>query len=157
LKAQTILLESSLMPDATTISATRKIVDEISSQVLDDADLGWRLAMAAHELLDNARKYGCEGFVRFLLLIDGEGVTVRVENNGGGEYGATLVRTIDEIRNAPDPWALYLEVLERAAAREEGSGLGLARISAEGGMQLYTSIDDDANVRVEARLERRAS
>src|SRR5215471_9526664 len=70
MNAEHVLVESSLVPDAKTISAARRIVDDISSQVLADPDLGWRLAMAAHELLDNARKYGREGCVYFRLTID---------------------------------------------------------------------------------------
>src|SRR5262249_21676433 len=57
MNAAHVLVESSLLPDAKTICATQRIVDDLSRQILADDDLGWRLAMVAHELLDNARKY----------------------------------------------------------------------------------------------------
>ncbi len=158
MNADTLLLESSFVPDAKGISTTRRIVDDLSSHVLDDPDLGWRLAMAAHELLDNARKYGREGTVRFRLKIDAtkEGyiAMLRVENRDHAENRANLLSVVREIQSAADPWALYLTALQRTASRDDGSGLGLARISAEGEMTLTVSVGDDENIRVEATLER---
>jgi hypothetical protein len=155
MKAASIFVESSILPDASAISATRRIVDDISSQILADSDVGWRLAMAAHELLDNARKYGCEGWVRFRLEIGASSVVLSVENDRDEAHASELLGTIGAIRAAEDPWTFYLGALQRSAAQAEGSGIGLARISAEGQMTLSASIDE-SRVRVEARLEREA-
>jgi hypothetical protein len=151
-------LEVALVPDPNGISMARDVVNDLSCRVLSDEDLGWRLGMATHELLDNARKYGSGRTADFLFYIEAAGAghvaNMKVRTRSNPEQIASLKETLAEIQGATDAWAFYLQAMQRTAAREEGSGLGLARIRAEGEMTLSASFDDDlVSICVELRVD----
>ena len=54
-----------------------------------------------------------------------------------------LKETIDELSSATDPSDVYQRYLLRAATRDEGSGLGLARIFVEADMSVQLELSDD--------------
>src|SRR5438094_122151 len=54
-------LELRLEPGLSRVSAIRRLVEESASRVLDDPDAVSRLGLAAHELAENALKYGAGG------------------------------------------------------------------------------------------------
>jgi hypothetical protein len=54
-----------------------------------------------------------------------------------------LQETLAELAGADDPLDVYQRYLLRAATREEGSGLGLARIVVEAEMSLDIELTDD--------------
>jgi hypothetical protein len=114
--------------------------------VLDDADATSRVAMAAHELMENVAKYssGGEGSVEVeLSQRNGQSyVQVSTKNRASAEQRATLQQLIAELSGAADPVAYYDAVIAKSA-RSRGSGLGLARIRAEGKMDVGLSIEGD--------------
>jgi hypothetical protein len=128
------------------IASTRALVTDLCEQILDDDDATSRVAMAAHELMENVAKYssGGEGSVE-VELSERNGhnyVQVSTKNRASAEQRATLQQLIGELRDAHDPVAYYDAVIAKSA-RSKGSGLGLARIRAEGKMDVGLSIVGD--------------
>jgi hypothetical protein len=153
-----VRLEVAVVPDAAGISMARHVVDDLSRRVLSDQDLGWRLAMATHELLDNARKYGVGTTAELSLEITpagaGQVANVRVRTQASPEQMAVLRGALEAVQGASDAWGFYLEAMHRTAARDVGSGLGLARIRAEGEMTLTATFEDDyVSIRAELQVE----
>ena len=133
-------------PRVRLIASTRTLVADLCEQLLEDADATSRVAMAAHELMENVAKYssGGEGSVEVeLSQRDGENfVQVSTKNRASPEQRQMLEHLIGELRNAADPVAYYDAVIAKSA-RSKGSGLGLARIRAEGKMDVALSIEGD--------------
>ena len=128
------------------IASTRILVADLCEQLLDDADATSRVAMAAHELMENVAKYssGGEGSVEVeLSQRNGENyVQVSTKNRASLEQRETLQHLVAELRRAVDPIAYYDAVIAKSV-RTKGSGLGLARIRAEGKMDVDLSIEGD--------------
>ena len=147
-------------PRVRLIASTRAMVTDLCEQVLDDADATSRVAMAAHELMENVAKYssGGEGSVE-VELSERNGhsyVQVSTKNRASAEQRETLQNVIGELRRAVDPVAYYDAVIAKSA-RSKGSGLGLARIRAEGKMDVDLSIDgDEVTISAQASLAVRA-
>ena len=128
------------------IASTRALVTDLCEQLFDDADATSRVAMTAHELMENVAKYssGGEGSVEVELSErDGQSyVQVSTKNRASVEQRETLQHLIGELSRAVDPIAYYDAVIAKSA-RSKGSGLGLARIRAEGKMDVGLSIEGD--------------
>ena len=62
------------------VSPTRRIIEAKLGPVLEDEDAIFRVAMTAHELLENAAKYASDGKARLELSVTprDEGAIVRV-------------------------------------------------------------------------------
>ena len=133
-------------PRVQLIASTRALVTDMCHQLLDDADATSRVAMTAHELMENVAKYSSsgEGSVEVeLTQRNGQNyVQVSTKNRASPEQCAHLQHLIDELRGADDPIAYYDAVIAKSA-RSKGSGLGLARIRAEAHMDVALSIEGD--------------
>jgi hypothetical protein len=133
-------------PRVQLIASTRALVTDMCHQLFDDADATSRVAMTAHELMENVAKYssGGEGSVEVeLTQRNGRNyVQVSTKNRASPEQRAHLQHLIDELRGAVDPIAYYDAVIAKSM-RSKGSGLGLARIRAEGEMDVDLSIEGD--------------
>ena len=143
-------------PRVRLIASTRALVTDLCEQLLDDADATSRVAMTAHELMENVAKYssGGEGSVEVELSErNGQSyVQVCTKNRASAEQRETLQNVIGELRRAVDPIAYYDAVIAKSA-RSKGSGLGLARIRAEGKMDVDLSIDgDEVTISAQASL-----
>jgi hypothetical protein len=150
-------LEVSIVPDAAAIAMTQRVVDDMARCISRDQDVGWRLAMATHELLDNARKYGREEVASFRFEIvatdAGHVANMHVRSHGTSGHIAALQGTMKGIDQAADAWSFYLDALQRCAdSDDDRSGLGLARICAEGEMRLFISVEEGEYVSVGAEL-----
>lgn len=136
------------VPEMRLIWRTSRYVRDFYGNVLSDPDACARVMLTAHELLENAAKYSADGHGQLeidLLERDGQAyVRIKTCNRAAGERLAELRRFFDESGRTPDPIALYDQMIARTAQRTDGSGLGLARIRAEGEMCLSHSIDGDA-------------
>jgi hypothetical protein len=112
-----------------------------------------RLALTTHELLENAAKYSADGSTSLYVEVDPKAgtVLVRTANPATAAEIESLKKWFAEIESTPDVSELYAEMMRRSAAKKTGSGgLGLARIAAEGEMQMQLIIEGNA-VEVVAR------
>jgi len=139
-------------PSVDLISIVRCFVSEFYARAVEDADVASRLALATHELLENAAKYATGGETYLHVDLDRSTgtVTVRTRNRTTPERIAVLERSFTELAGANDPAGLYNAMLRRTAAQEQGSGLGLARIRIEGEMSLDLVVTGDL-VEINAR------
>jgi anti-sigma regulatory factor (Ser/Thr protein kinase) len=140
-------LDLSIWRDMNMVSVVRRFIEELYEQVLDDLDAVSRIALAAHELLENGVKYSKQGNVRIRVTMedaaDGNHVTIQVSNHADPENLAALRAALGEMERATDAMTHYQTLLKRSSKRREGSGLGLARVVAEGEMTLSMQLDDD--------------
>ncbi|MDB4993043.1 MAG: hypothetical protein JWM74_475 [Myxococcaceae bacterium] len=138
LTSEDAYVELSFSPNVKLVPTVRRFVEEFYQQMLRDQDGTSRLAMATHELLENAVRYSIDGNtrVRVGLRREGAGGYITIETfNLATPENAVAVRTIvDEVASAPDAMIVYQTLMRRTAKRTDGSGLGLGRIRAEGEM-----------------------
>lgn len=130
-------------PNIKLVSTVRRFIAEFYRRVLVDQELSSRLALATHELLENAVAYATDGETAIRIEIEGDKLVACTWNRTSPERLSALRSTIDEMNQAADPDRFYQEMLIRASKRTDGSGLGLARIRAEAEMNLTYEIDKD--------------
>jgi hypothetical protein len=122
-------------------------VCEFYRSVLADPDASDRVMLAAHELLENAAKYSSDGLGHLEIeLTERAGqplLRIRTSNRARPDRLGELRRFFEESCRCADAIALYDQMIVRSAARTEGSGLGLARVRAEGEMDLSYSVEGD--------------
>jgi hypothetical protein len=126
------------------VSPTRRLIEAKLAPALGDDDAVFRVAMAAHELLENAAKYASDGKARLVLEVSPQGpdaaVRVAVTNNASEENIRNLRMCYAEMNAAADPMAHYFALMRRNAREGALSRLGLARIRAEGEMDIAVDI-----------------
>lgn len=145
-------------PSDQLISIVRRFVLAFYGTILADNELSSQLALATHELLDNAVKYGstptAELAVTFVPEGDDHRIIVAIRNHAERHHIVEARRIIGELQAADSIFDHYQGLLHIAAEREDGSGLGLARIAAETKLALTTRVDGDL---LEIRAEMQTS
>jgi len=140
-------LEMSLQALPERVWAIRKFVEAYYEVVLDDPDLLDRMAMATHELMENAAKYanGDRSQLSIAYEPDREPpcLEIAVTNRVSPENVRPLADLVDRLSRTDDVQQLYIDMIRESAKRNEGSGLGLIRIRAEGDMTLQLEAKDD--------------
>jgi len=143
------VLDLTLVPQLEQVSIVREFLEQYFQPVLNDPDLLYRMAVAAHELLENAAKYSAGGCSRLLIGVsDGHPdcsstLSVSVTNVARPEHVGELKQKIEQILTSKDASEAYQFQMVCAALRGEGSGLGLARIRAEAEMALAMTFEGD--------------
>jgi len=125
--------------------AVRQLVETHYRPVLGDEQLLERLTVTAHELLENAAKYGSEGLSSLRIQLTNPSpmfLRISVRNPIDHERLPALRVFFDEMSRAANPFEFYQQRIRRAAQLKEGSGLGLARISCEAEMNLSLEISE---------------
>jgi anti-sigma regulatory factor (Ser/Thr protein kinase) len=137
--------ELTFSPNVELISVVRRFVSAFYDQVLHDKDTSSRLAVATHELLENACKYSCDGHTTLRIeVVDGHRrARILLSNRATPERMADIQARFAEMSAFPDPDAYYQEMMARSMKNEGGSGLGLARIRAEAEMTLALTSSAD--------------
>ena len=130
-------------PNIKLVSTVRRFTGEFYRRVLVDQELASRLALATHELLENAVAYAQDDETAIRIEVEGDLLSVRTWNKGTAERIAAIKTNIDRVMAAPDPDLYYQEQMLVASKRTDGSGLGLARVRNEAEMQLSYEIDKD--------------
>lgn len=133
----------SFRPNIKLVSTVRRFTAEFYKRVLVDQELSSRLALATHELLENAVAYALDGETAVRIEIDGDMLTIKTWNRSTYERVTALRTMIDEMNATENADEYYQSQLVRTAKRTDGSGLGLARIRAEAEMNLAYEIDKD--------------
>lgn len=135
------------VPDMRLVWRTSRYVRDFYGTILEDPEACARVMLAAHELMENAAKYSADGLGQIeVRLVEREGqpwVRISTVNRATPERLAELRRFFDENVKTPDPIAFYDQMIARTAKRSDGSGLGLARIRAEGDMSLHYAVKGD--------------
>ncbi|HXJ18829.1 MAG TPA: ATP-binding protein [Polyangia bacterium] len=129
------------------VSPTRRLLESKLAPVLEDDDALFRVAMAAHELLENAAKYASDGKARLEVEVspraDDALVRVVVTNNATRENIDNLGACFAEMKAESDAMAHYFALMRRNAKNGSISRLGLARVRAEGEMEIAVDIEGD--------------
>lgn len=130
------------------VSPTRRIIETKLGPILQDEDAIFRVAMTAHELLENAAKYSSDGHARLEVFVTPRGddamVRVAVTNNAAPEHITQLGICYAEMNAATDAMAYYFALMRRNANPGTVSRLGLARVRAEGEMEIEVAVDGPA-------------
>ena len=138
------------------VSIVRRFVSDFYDRTLGDPDATSRVALATHELLENAVKYSRDGRAKVRIELSGFGgrvrVRIRTKNRGSPEDAELIRRTIAEMTSM-DANVYYLNLMRKNAARTDGSGLGLARIHAEAEMDMSVSCGKNGTITVSAEAE----
>lgn len=142
-----LFIRLSFFPSAYLVSAVSRLVSDFCQIGLRDLDISARFHMAAHELAENITKYSTTSRVSLEVeLAEKDGrhtLSVRTRNRTSPERLAEVEKRLCELKSTKDPSALYDRMIEESAPLEGVSGLGLARIRAEGGLDFDYTIEGD--------------
>jgi anti-sigma regulatory factor (Ser/Thr protein kinase) len=137
-------VEVSFAPTIRLITVMRQFVSSFYAAVLG-RDAAEMLAMATHELLENALKYSAEEGATFKIAVESgaetDHVTIRIENHADPAQIQPLREVMARMEQAADPMAHYLTLMRETSSRLDGSGLGLARLRAEAEMKVALEVD----------------
>jgi anti-sigma regulatory factor (Ser/Thr protein kinase) len=158
-REETAHFELSFSPNVALVSTVRRFVSEFYVQLLLDSEATSQLAVATHELLDNAVQYSSDGNTSIRIGMTAHGTTVRVVictmNRATPSNIAAACKSLDELTKAESPDAHFQKLMRETATRDEGSGLGLARVRTEADMDLsYDVTGDEFQLRAVATFEK---
>lgn len=148
-----IRVEMTFHPNLELVPIVRRFVSDVTQRADVHAEDVDRIAMATHELVENAVRFSQDGTACLLIDVtpgDPSSVTIRTTNRASAENCAIVVDQLDQMRAISDPFTFYLTAMRETARRAQGSGLGLARVFAEGSLDLDCSIEGDI-IKVTAR------
>jgi hypothetical protein len=135
----------SFRPCPEQVSTVRRFLEDYYQPVLEDPDLLCRMAIATHELLENAAKYSARGASRLEVSVSQapplKRLSIKVSSIPAPEHIGALKSTVAGVTSPDNAAEAYLRIIA-AVPRGEGSGLGLARIRAEAEMTISLTIDD---------------
>lgn len=136
--------ELRLQPTVSIITAVRRSVSSIFDRVLEDPDASARVALATHELLENALRHSTNGETQLNIRVDSPRSEVWVEtrNQASAAKIEKLQKRAVKVATG-DPDDCYLEAMREALLNEDIGGLGLVRIRAEGGMSVDVRTEGD--------------
>lgn len=138
------------------LTAVRRLVVDLAQPIVGRKDVAARLALATHELLENAVKYAADPrrLISLQLLADtGRTISITVINASNQALYESLKARLDQLNAATDRQQNYHSMISHSMQQESGSGLGLARIYAEAGMSLQCELKGDLLfVRAEADM-----
>lgn len=108
--------ELTFRPSIDLIAIVRRFVADFYLKVTSDDDAASRLALATHELLENAAKYSTDGAADLEVRVDPREGTVHVRmcNLAAPAQVERLRVCFEEIRAAASAADLYAEILRRA-------------------------------------------
>jgi two-component sensor histidine kinase len=141
-----LAFDLSIDPNPRFVTTVRRFVEEAFDRLSCEPDAVFRVAMTAHELLENAAKYSLTGraLLRFTTRLEGDQAIVNLSlfNETTPAHIERLRGRIAAICGATDPNAHYHKVMRESSRQSsDESGLGLARIAAEAEMMLGLEVN----------------
>src|SRR5215471_1783156 len=137
-------VEVTFAPTIFLVSVMREFVSSFYARVVGDGP-SQMLAMATHELLENALKYSAEEGATIKIEVERDvevdRVSIRILNTASPAHIPPLQQAVNRMNEAPDAMAHYLTLMRETSKRSDGSGLGLARLRAEAGMKLGLEVE----------------
>jgi hypothetical protein len=142
-----LFIRLSFFPSEQLVSAISRLVSDFCQIGVRDLDISARFHMAAHELAENITRYSSSSRVSLEVeLIEKDGVrtlSVRTRNQASPDRLAEVEKRLKELKATDDPVGFYDRMIEETAPLDGISGLGLARIRAEAGLDFDYVIDGD--------------
>lgn len=140
--------ELAFRPNIELVSLVRHFVSAFYQRILGEDDTIFRLALATHELLENCVRYAQDNESRIRVEVHSgtDPLTIRLltENRAHPEQAKELIRKLDAIKAAEDPFAHYQQQMLISQKRTDGgSGLGLARVYCEAEMTVDYELNGD--------------
>lgn len=133
------------LPGERMVSAISRLILEFCRGFIDDPDVADRFQMAAQELAENLAKYSAGNKVSLTAELRisplGSVLELQAKNHSTPEQLKEVGQRLAELTTAADPIALYDRLIRETAPHQDGSGLGLARIRAEGALNVDYSIE----------------
>ena len=151
--------ELNFSPSVRLVSTVRRFVTSFYDQIVEDAELTSKVAMATHELLENAVRYSTDGHTRLQVGIRHDGprtyiVTIDTTNRTKKKHVDHLSALMEEMQGASNADDFYQVLMRRSLGRKNESGLGLGRIRAEAEMTVTHQIEgDQVHLRAQARFD----
>jgi len=145
-------------PNLAVVSIVRRFILQFYERANLSGETSAMLALATHELLDNAVLYSVDGETKLRVQVLGAGsedgeVTIDTWNRTDPENHSVVENAITELNDAEDAQQMYQNLLLRASRRTGGSGLGLVRIKAEVGMEVTSEHDGEfLHIHAQAKL-----
>jgi len=143
-------------PSIRLIASTRRFIEELYEPLIG-ADGSSQVAMVVHELMENLAKYAEGGSMR--LEVEARPhqtryqIRITAANHASPDRLEALEQILKDIASSRDPRATYVRYMNESVTRSEGSGLGLARIRAEGDMGIsYSRSGNEISILAEASL-----
>jgi two-component sensor histidine kinase len=132
-----------IQPQSRMVSIVRRFVEESFEKMVGDPDAVFRVSLAVHELLENAAKYAVGDTTGLSVQFNAIGpvANIRLTNQTTPEHIERLRACINEIQESKEPFAHYQALMRRTFGIQSESGLGLARIRAEGELNLSLEIE----------------
>jgi hypothetical protein len=139
---QTLNFGFQLQPQPRMVSVVRRFVEESFEKMIGDPEAVHRVSLAVHELLENAAKYAVGDKTGLTVQFDGNGTgtSIKLTNQTTPEHIERLRASIEAIQAAAEPFAHYQNLMRKTYGLADESGLGLARIRAEGELKLSLEI-----------------
>jgi two-component sensor histidine kinase len=157
-RAASLGFELNLKPYPRVVSRVRRLVEREFTEGGGDPEAVFRLAMVTHELLENAVKYSDGAEVRLEVQLDptGGGMRARMTNTTSPKHRERLRAQVRLLKSAARPSEVYEDLMRRPPKTDGESGLGLARIVSEGGLDLSLE-DHGSSITIEASSVRLGS
>jgi hypothetical protein len=140
--------ELNFKPNVQLVSVVRRFVTDFYQRFLNDPDGTSRVALATHELLENAVKYSRDGETTIRIEVSHHEtprrVRIQLRNRAELVHIAAIREIVDGVNRAPDAISFYHALIaSKAKDRSGGSGLGLARVCAEAEMKIHYDVQGD--------------
>ncbi|WP_437933282.1 hypothetical protein [Sorangium sp. So ce341] len=158
-QSASLFLCVTFFPNERLATAVLRLVSSFCGQVLDDANVSSRFYMAAHELAENITKYSTGPRVSLELALEEDDrshvMKIRARNEASPESLREVERRLMALKTASDPVKHYDDLITETAMIDGISGLGLARVRAEGGLDMdYTIEGNELTIIAHAPIER---